>query len=240
MNLLAATYSTLGDSDRAAQLYAEALPLERLLYPGDIQLARTLEGTSNVLSMRGLALEALPLADEALNLALRIAGENSLDAAVAYANAAEVHRALGNTERALPLLRKAYAFYLKELGPDYPCVASTLSRLGRLQMDDGDLALAEQSIMEAVRSLERTCPACLLELSRAEDNLGMLRLRQKRYGEADQALTHSVALQRQFLLKPGSELAGTLQALAAVREKERRFDDAANLKGQAQAIRSYR
>lgn len=94
--------------------------------------------------------------------------------------------------------------------------------------------------MEAVRSLERTCPACLLELSRAEDNLGMLRLRQKRYGEADQALTHSVALQRQFLLKPGSELAGTLQALAAVREKERRFDDAANLKGQAQAIRSYR
>src|ERR1019366_242978 len=52
MNLLASNYLMLGDPDRAEALYREALPIERELYPRDIQTARTLEGLAYALSDR--------------------------------------------------------------------------------------------------------------------------------------------------------------------------------------------
>ena len=53
MNLLASNYLMLGDPDRAEALLKEALPIERELYPDDIQTARTLEGLSNLMIRRG-------------------------------------------------------------------------------------------------------------------------------------------------------------------------------------------
>ena len=144
MNLLASNYLMLGDPDRAEALFREALPIERELYPRDIQTARTLEGLAYGLVRRRQAREALPLAEEALGIAIQCAGEDSMEAALAYSSVAEVHRAMGSGERALPLYRKARALYQKALGPDHPRVASILSQEGLILMQDGKLALAEQ------------------------------------------------------------------------------------------------
>jgi len=73
-----------------------------------------------------------------------------------------------------------------------------------------------------------------------ESNLGLLRLKQKRYREADELLTRAVERREKFASKPGPELADVLQTLALVREKLRRYDDAARLKNRADMIRSYR
>ena len=59
MNLLATTYLMLGEPDRAEPLLNEALPIERELFPADIQTARTLEGLSNLMIRRGQVQEAL-------------------------------------------------------------------------------------------------------------------------------------------------------------------------------------
>jgi tetratricopeptide (TPR) repeat protein len=240
MNLLASNYLMLGDPERADALLQEALPIERELYPEDIQTARTLEGLSNLLIRRGQEREALPLAEEALRIAIHSTGEDSVDTALAYTSVAEAHRFLGSAERALPLFRKARFLYEKALGPEHPRVAALLSQEGLVLMQDGKLALAEQAMVQAVKTLRKVCPDCVVELSIAQSNLGLLRLKQKRYREADEALTSAVELREKFAAKPGLELADALQTLAIAREKLRLFDDAARLKTRAQTIRGYR
>jgi tetratricopeptide (TPR) repeat protein len=240
MNLLASNYLMLGDPDRAEALYREALPIERELDPRDIQTARTLEGLAYGLVRRRQAREALPLVEEALGIAIQCAGEDGMEAALAYSSVAEVHRAMGSGERALPLYRKARALYQKALGPDHPRVASILSQEGLILMQDGKLALAGEAMAQAVKSLKTACPGCLAELSIAESNLGLLRLQQKRYREADEALTSAVELREKFSAKLGPELADALQTLAIAREMLRLFDDAARLNTRAEMIRGYR
>ena len=65
-------------------------------------------------------------------------------------------------------------------------------------------------------------------------------MKQKRYREADEALTTAVELREKFTANPGPELADVLQNLAIAREKQRLFDDAARLNARGEMIRGYR
>jgi tetratricopeptide (TPR) repeat protein len=240
MNLLASTYLMLGSPERGDALLQEALLIERELFPDDIQKARTLEGISNSLIRAGRPGESLAPAEEALAIAIKAAGEESMDAALAYATVAEAHRAARNPDRALPLFRKSRALYAKSLGPEHPRVASLLSQEGLILMDDGKTSLAEQLMVNAVQLLNKSCPTCVVELSVAQNNLGILRLKQKRYREADEALTASVALREKFEARPGQQLVESLRLLAFAREKQRLFADAVRLTTRANSIVSYR
>jgi tetratricopeptide (TPR) repeat protein len=240
MNLLGGIYSMLGQYDRAEPLFQEALKVERQFRPNDVQLARSLGGLAAMRTHDGKLDEALPLAEEALELVLKTEGESSLDAALAYANVAEVHREAHRADRALPLYRKSRALYEKLLGPQHARVASILSQEALILMSEGKLALAEREMKTCLKMLEAACPNCVFEKWVAETNLGLLRMRQGKYNEADTLLTHVLDLQEKYLRRPGPELAATLQLLAAVRQKQRRFDDAARLNRRADVILSYR
>jgi tetratricopeptide (TPR) repeat protein len=239
MNLLGAAYLMLGEGERSAPLFHEALPVEREFFPKSFMLARSLEGLATINVNEGKLDTALAQAEEALPLAIAAEGEDSLDAALAYATVAEVHRIARRNERALPLYRKSRAIYEKSLGPDHPRVASILSQEGLILMTDHKYALAEKDMRQALEIVKKSCPACIYELWVGESNLGLLRLRQKRYAEADQLLSHSLALQEKYT-HPGLDMAGTVEALAVAREKLRRFDDAARLQKRADMLRSYR
>ena len=164
--------------------------------------------------------------------------DNSLEAAQMYANVGEVHRILGHGDRALPLYRKAQAIFEKALGPADPRISGMLSQEALILMDDGKLTLAEQSLNRALEGLHKGCPGCIAEISVAENNLGLLRLKQKRYAEADRLLTHVLTLQEQYLAKPAREMVDTLHNLAVVREKEQLHADAVQLHNRASAILS--
>ena len=240
MNLLGGAYLMTGDDARGARLFDEALETERKLYPGDLQLARSLAGLGLLRIRQGKPEEALPMAEEALTIILKTSGENTLDAAMAYANVGEAHRWLGHTERALPLLRKARTVYTSLLGPNHPRVASVLSQEGLVYMQDGKYSLAEKAMVESVDTLAKSCPGCAFERIVSEGNLGVLRLRQGKYPEADRILTAVVSEQERYLVQPSSDMATILQSLAQVREKERRYEDAARLQRRADTILSYR
>ncbi|MCX6629892.1 MAG: tetratricopeptide repeat protein [Candidatus Solibacter sp.] len=240
MNLAASNYLMLGDPERAEGLLQEALPILREFYPEDIQTARTLEGLSNLMVRRGLGREALAPAEEALRIAIHSAGEESLEAALAYTSVGEAHRFMGSPERALPLFRRARFLYEKALGAEHPRVATLLSQEGLILMGDGKLSMAEQTMVQAVKTLRKACPECVVELSIAQSNLGLLRLKQRRYREADEALTMAVELREKFAVKQGPELADALQTLALARRGLRLFDDAARLNSRAHMIRGYR
>jgi tetratricopeptide (TPR) repeat protein len=241
LNILGGMHMMLGNQARATELFQEALPIERKLYPNDVQLARTLGGLASVYMRSNRAAEAMPLAEEALALTLRTEGDESLDAALSYANLAEGHRVTGRPDRALPLFRKSRVLYERLLGPDHPRVSSVMTQEGLLQMADGKLALADRTLTQSLDIVEKSCPSCVFERVAAENNLALLRIRQGKYDEADRLLTEVLAMQEKSDMLPTPEIAVTLQSLAVVRQKERRYEDAERLNRRAAVlIGSYR
>jgi hypothetical protein len=107
-------------------------------------------------------------------------------------------------------------------------------------MQDGKYSLAEKDMVQSLDFLAKSCPACTFEQLVSESNLGLLRLRQGKYTEADRLLTHVISTEERYLAKPGSDMATALLALAQVRQKQRRFEDAARLHRRADLILEYR
>ena len=230
MNLLASAYLMNGNLAGAEPLVTEVISTARELYPQDIQLSEALGSWSYILSRRGKLGEAESMAGEALALSLAIEGEDSINSAMMYANAGEIHRLEGQDARALPLFRKALAIYEKKLDPADPRIGSLLSQEGLILMRDRQFTLADRAMSRAVELLRRSCPGCVTENWIAESNLALLRLAQNRYEEADRLFTHVLSLR---------ETAEALRSLAIVREKERRHKDAVLLMKRANQLLAY-
>jgi tetratricopeptide (TPR) repeat protein len=239
INLLAANYLMTGELQKAETLMDEVLPIVRAEFPDNIQCARSLEVMTGVLDRRGKVEEAIAPAREALDIAIRVSGESSLETALAYANAAEAHRSAADFDSALPLYRKAHALYEQFLGPNHPRVATILAQEGLVAANAGKFSTAEQSLIRATTILKQYCPDCLIELAVAENNLGLLRLKQKRYHEAGEILAEAVELRERFSNRPTQDLAASLQTLALARKLEHRDSDAASLNSRAAAILAF-
>jgi tetratricopeptide (TPR) repeat protein len=240
MNLLGGIYSMLGEYGKAESMFQQALDVEREFFSNDIQYARSLGGIAAMRTHDRKLDEALPLAEQALEVVLKSAGEETLDAALAYANVAEIHRAANRNDRALPLYRKSRALYERLLGSGHARVASILGQEGLILMTEGKLALADRDMQASLKMLEASCPDCIFEKWVGETNLGLLRLRQGKYNEADRLFTSVLAMQEKYLRQPSEELAKTLHLLASVRQKQRRFEDAERLTKRANVISAYK
>lgn len=237
LDALANVRMQTGDLEGASALFREALDIERLHFPGSIYLSHTLTGLAMLAEREGHLDAALPSAEEALNVALAANGE-SIDATLAYMELSQIHRKAGRPERALPLIRKALAIDRQLLGPEHPSTASLLSQEGRAYLDEGKLGLAEHDLTQAVTLLAR-CKGCYYALAVAKNNLGLLRLRQKRYEPAAGLLTEALELEEGSGRAAVGDIANTLSLLADVREREHRSSEAAQLRRRVLDIQSY-
>jgi len=233
MNLLGGVYMMLGEHPKAAALFNEALPVERKLYPNSTELGRSLSGLATLAMQEGRGAEGAPIAEEALAVAIKADGDESLDAALAYANMGEAHRVLGRLDRAEPLFRKARSIYEKKLGPDHPRVSSVLTQEGLIAMQQNKLATAEQTLSRALAIVEKTCPECVYERVAAENDMALLRIRQGDLGAADELLADVLKRQEQSGSVPPAEIAVTLNSLATVAQRQKRYEDAERLKRRA-------
>jgi tetratricopeptide (TPR) repeat protein len=239
LNRLANVYLVQGEIDRAEPLFRDALAVERDLYPNDLQTAHSLAGLASIHVRARKWDEALPEAEEGLAITLRAVGEKDAESGMAYANVGEILRVSGHPDRALPLLRKARLIFERTLGPSHPRAASVISQEGLALMYENKFALAEQDLLHAVDLLAKF-GGSKVELAVAEHNLGLLRLRQKKYADADKHFSKALALEEEYSSRPGGEMAATLNLLSQVREKENRPGDAAQLKERASTISTYR
>jgi tetratricopeptide (TPR) repeat protein len=229
MTMLAADYLMLGQLQKAEAILDEALPIARANFADDIQMARCLEVESGVLNRHGKLAESLAPAEEALQITIRVAGEGSLESALAYASVAEALRSSNRGDRALPLYHKAHVIYEKFLGPEHPRVASLWSQEGLIEMEEGKLSTAEQSMLKSIALLKKFCPDCVAELAVATNNLGLLRLKQKRYREADEILSQAMAMREDFSRTGTPELASNIESLAYARKMLHQNQDAERL-----------
>jgi tetratricopeptide (TPR) repeat protein len=216
LNALGNVSMMLGEMPRAEELLAEALAIERESYPADLQLGSTLAALSALKRRAEKLDEALPLAEEALSVTLKAEGTEGPESAMMYRNVAQIHSAAGRTARALPLYRKARAI-LEHLGATSdPRYAALLSQEGLALMDDGKLGLAESGMKRAIDLLSRA-PADELELAMAQNNLGLLRMRQKKYAEANELLTKALSMEQLYNSQDAAQISRMQDALAKVR-----------------------
>ncbi len=239
MNLLAAAQMVIGELDEAAALYRQALALGREHFPGSVQVAHSLLGISSYDVRTNRLTEALPPAEEALKMLIAASGEQSIEVAMAYANVGQVHMFKGEPARAIPLLRKSEAIYAALGMTDSPRYASVLGQEGLALMEDRKTALADRNLTHALEVLGR-CAGCQYLTAIAKSNLGLVRLQEGRYQDADSLLTDALALQESYAEGAPSEMAATLDRLAEVRRKEHRNTDADTLHGRALMLQSYR
>jgi tetratricopeptide (TPR) repeat protein len=236
MNLLAAIELAAGQVEEAERTLDEAVPIARAIDAGGLNLSRTLHVLACLRLRQRRFDEALPLAEEARHLAVQDAGDDSFDAALTYATVAEVHRAAGRPDRALPLYRLARAIYEKRMGPDDIRVAPILTEESLILIDEGEFVLAERQLKHSLAIVEHSCPLCGSERWSALSGIALLRTRERRYAEADRLFTQVLALEEQAQPLPAATLADTLTALATVRRKENRAGDADRLTQQAAAL----
>lgn len=216
LNALGNVSMMLGDMPRAEAFQAEALAIERENYPADLQLGKTLAGISAIRRRAGKPDEALPFAEEALSVTLKAEGKEGPESAMMYRNVAQIHCAAGRTNRALPLYRKARAI-MERLGETAdPRYAALLSQEGLALMDDGKLGLAESDMKRAIDLLSRA-PVAELELAVAQNNLGLLWMRQKKYAEADELLTKALSMEQLYNSQDAAQIGRMRDALAQMR-----------------------
>lgn len=238
LNSLGHSYQFVNELDRAEAACAEALAIERELYPNDVLVGQTLLGISLLRRRQGKFDEALKAGEESLQASLQARGEASMEAAVAYENVAALHLVAGRPVRAIPLFRKARFIYEKTLGSSSPILASVISQEGLALLEDGQLKQAETNMSQAIGLLTRTGAAGEYRLAVAEMNLGLLRLRQKKLAESERLLTHALTVQDRMPTPPTYNLAATMRALAQLRKEQRRDTESAELLARAARIHS--
>ena len=129
----------LGQVDRAAELFAEALRAGRLVYgPRHTRVATTLTALASARIDQGDPRQALALLDEALAIRRAIQGEAHPDLASVLVNRSAALQALGRYGEVAADAAEAERILLASVGADHPYVmaarnnqAEALARLGR-------------------------------------------------------------------------------------------------------------
>ncbi|HKE27828.1 MAG TPA: tetratricopeptide repeat protein [Bryobacteraceae bacterium] len=238
LNTLGRVYMVTGEFDRSSAAFLEALRIEREKFANTVELAQTLGSLASLRTRENKLDEALALADEALAAAIRAAGDNAADTAMMYAVVATVHQRAGRPERAIPLYRKARAIYDRTLPPKDPRYSSLLTSEGLVLIDERHFAAAENELRHAMDLLSGCAPGCDLGLAIAENNLGLLRMAQKKYAEADEYFRSALAREEKYSIRPGGDLMQTMKLLAELRQRQHRYEESAALKQRIAAMQS--
>lgn len=236
LNSLGHAYQFVNELERSEAVFAEALAIERELYPNDALVGQTLLGISLLRRRQERFDEALQVGEASLRALLQARGEASTEAAVAYENVAALHLLSGRPVRAIPLFRKARFMYEKALGASSPVLASVISQEGLALLEDGQMRQAEITMTKAIGLLAGTGPSGEYRLAVAEMNLGLLRLRQRKLVESERLLTHALKVQDQMPTPPTYSLAAAMRALAQLRKVQRRDIESAELMARAARI----
>jgi CHAT domain-containing protein/Tfp pilus assembly protein PilF len=164
LNGLGLIYEAKGDYARAEPLYQRALAIySKLSNTAQLQdtrnaatgnVATTLNNLAELYKNRGEFARAEPLYQRALEIWVKLRGNEHSSVANTLNNLADMYRAKGDYARAEPLLRRALAIYVK-INPEDPDVALAMSNLAAVYATKGDNARAEPLYLRALAIREK-------------------------------------------------------------------------------------
>ncbi len=170
LNNWAAVASRRGELDHAEQLYRQALETRRTLLAPSAALAALLSNYGKLMLQKNDANAALPLLEEAVELAQRYAGDRSPHLIAALSGLGDAHTRRGELDRADTVLIRAQELALAATGPTHPLslmvgvaqvrldaarhdTAAAAARLDRVEQGFQAMGPAGQPYVQQVRQL---------------------------------------------------------------------------------------
>jgi len=216
------------DLDAAAQRRRERVAMS---------LHETLSSTYRAL---GKIESAKSHARQAVEMATRLRGEESLEAVSAERTLAIAYTEAGLIDEAVGLTRKCLTILEQKLGPDDIEVARTRAELGRTLLEANRFDEAETELragldrIVAIRG-EKDTDAVI-----AMDHLGLTLQRQGKFDEAEQIVRKTLAIREEIYGKDSTLVAFSLNNLANISQRVGRNEEAADLLQRALDIRKAR
>jgi CHAT domain-containing protein/Flp pilus assembly protein TadD len=202
----------------------------------ELEEAKQLNQQVIQLYQQGKYNEAIPIAEQVLEIRERLLGENHPDVATSLNNLAGLYGDQGRYDEAEPLYERSLAIYEEALGENHPHVATALNNLAGLYDSQGryDEAepLYERSLAIREKALGENHPSVATSLN----NLALLYSNQGRYNEAEPLHQRSLAIREKVLGENHPDVAQSLNNLASLYRDQGRYNEAEPLIQRSLAI----
>lgn len=157
---------------------------------------------------------ALPLAQQVLEMGESSLDENAVELTPFLNNLAEIYRHTGDYEAAEPLYQRALRIREQALGPNHEDVGSSLNYLGTLYMETGQFSQAESFYQRALQIYEETIGIENPRVAVTLTNLGQLYQEMGDYEAAESALQQAIAIEENLYGVEDARIADSLTVLA--------------------------
>ncbi|WP_413164994.1 tetratricopeptide repeat protein [Capilliphycus salinus ALCB114379] len=170
--------------------------------------------------------EAIPLAEEALEIRERLLGENHSDVEASISWLASLYRHQGRYKEAEAFYQRSIAILEKTLGEEHPHVAVSLNGLALLYTTLGYYHQAEAFYQRSLAILETALGTEHPDVGAVLNNLANLYTDQGRYDEAELFYERSLAIDEKFLGTEHPNVATSLANLALLYFNQGRYEKA--------------
>jgi tetratricopeptide (TPR) repeat protein len=234
LDVLADVYQDQGNYPQAQTILREALSLEESLpKPNPEMLAKRRQKLALAYHHAGDHAAAVPHFDRALELHVQAFGpEHAETGKVLTETGAALHKA-GDHAEALLRLERALQIQEKTLGADAPEVTQGLYHLALAYEDSGHLDQAAVQYERILQLRRRQVVGNELELAEVFFYLARVYLMLNRLALAEEMAQSAIIIME---LKPGPELASTLEILAKIYERSDRREEAAAASARARLV----
>jgi CHAT domain-containing protein/Tfp pilus assembly protein PilF len=158
--------------------------------------------------------EAAPLYEKALQLSLRLYGENNVDTATILNSMAILHLATGKYAAAESVYQRSLKIRETVLPKNHPHIAHSLNNLADLYRIQGRYAEAEPLGQRGLRIREAAHGPNHVEVAQSLNNLAVLYHAQGKYEQAEQSYGRALSIRETVLGKEHVAVADTLNDLA--------------------------
>ena len=186
----------------------------------------TLNQTATTLYQQGKYADAIPIAKQALQVAIELYGQEDNNVATSLNNLAELYHSQGRYREAEPLYKDALALRKKLLGDKHPDVATSFNNLAELYHSQGRYTEAEPLYKDALALRKKLLGDEHLDVAGSFNNLAGLYCAQGRYTEAEPLYKDALALTKKLLGDEHPSVATSLNNLAALYESQGKVETA--------------
>lgn len=170
--------------------------------------------------------EAIPLAQQTLELREKSLGPEHPDVATSLNNLAELYKSQGLYSEAEPLHERALAIRVKALGSLHTDVAASLNDLALLYRAQGRYAEAEKRYKQSLTILEQVLGPDDPNIGALLNNIAGVYRAQGRYAEAEQHYKRALAVREKALGPHHPDVGQSLHNLAGLFAAQHRYREA--------------
>ncbi|MEE8526674.1 MAG: serine/threonine-protein kinase, partial [Thermoanaerobaculia bacterium] len=217
LDRVGSVYKNVAVFDRAEALLRQSLEIrERLLPPGDPDLARSVTNLGDLFSVQARYDDAEELFRRALEMRERHLGGEHPDLAESLHDLAKLLMEQGRFAESEPLYQRALAIREKAVGPEDDSVGAVLNDFGLLAWKQGNYAEAEKRLERCLAIREKTLGPDHPNLAAVINNMGVIYAVQEKYAAALPLFQRSLAIREKVLGPDHPRVADDLSNLASL------------------------